>query len=231
MAVRAHVFRDGFPYLRKIATAPAIPATTGVTLLVTWGAIRPDEPMIAVVGGALIGISIIIRIRDLRTEDLADVPLSIVIVAVLSPPAHARDYLADLGSAATETRGRERRRHLVNIIATAPQTLATLWSGWLRTSLVRFTITALSRRIARLEHTLTEHPWPRLTLPRLRLFCRLILCATGSWQYGDLAEAARALSRTCRRSAVSSGHALGTSIHRETNELVTTMGAWRPHRV
>lgn len=197
----------------------------GIVLLV----VRPGEWVIAVL---LISVAGVIRIHDLRRGALRFVPWSLTIIALIMPRPEARAYLEELGHSANAVRGRERRRHVWDAVVAAPRTLVTVWYGWLRSKMVRMTVRVLSRRVHDVQHLIEGAAVGsrsyRAALRRLRRYCRVILCATGSGQYREYAVPARALLECCRQSG--NNDADDARIRQEVEKLACALTSRRPDR-
>jgi hypothetical protein len=200
----------------------------GIALLV----VLPDEWPIALL---LIFVSGMIRIHDLRRGALRFVPWSLVIIALVMPLSAARGYLEELGHSANEVGGRERRRHVRVAVVAAPRTLGIVWHGYLRSKVVRLTVRVLSSRVPDVQHLIegaavgSRHY--RSALRRLRRYCRVILCATGSGQYREYAAPARALLECCRPPASGGDDAdAALRIRRGVENLACALASRRPGR-
>ena len=195
----------------------------GLVLLV----VRFDGWIIAC---SLITSAGVIRTFDLRRGGLEFVPWPLTIIALIMPWAAAHRYLEELGNSANEVRGRERRRHVWNAVVASPGTLVTVWHGWLRAKLVKLAVRALCHRVHQVQLLIRETtPAPR-QYQRLRWYCRLILCATGSGQYHVYADPARALLRSCRQSAENAGGGaeLDARILNEVEKLACALTSRHP---
>jgi hypothetical protein len=93
-------------------------------------------------------------------------------------------------------------------------------------------IWGLAGRLCRVQDVIETaapaSPRHRAALRRLMLYCRLILCATGSWQYDECARPARALLN-CRHSN-GSPEELAMRVRLEVAYLVSALTTWRPDR-
>lgn len=200
----------------------------GVLLLLA----RPGEWLVA---GIMITAAGVLRTWDLRRGRLSHAPWPLTIIALFMPPSAARSYLEEFAHTTGEVRGRERRRHVWNATAAGPRTLAAVWHDWLRAKLVRLTVRALSSRIHRAKSViqdLTAEPRRyRAAIRRLRRYCRLILCATGSWRCHEYEGPARALLSSCKQMAENGGGAEAAArIRLEVEKLVRALASRRPDR-
>jgi hypothetical protein len=199
----------------------------GIVLLV----VRHGEWIIAVL---LISGSGVIRIYDLRRGALRFVPWSLTIIALVMPRPAARAYLEELGHSANAVGGRERRRHVRVAVMAAPRTLVTVWHGWLRTKMVRLTVRVLSRRVDGVQYLIENSAVGsrryRVAVRRLRRYCRVILCATGSGQYREYAVPARALLECCRQSGGGRDADAAARIRQEVEKLACALTSRRPGR-
>jgi hypothetical protein len=198
----------------------------GIVLLV----VHRGEWVIAVMS---ISVAALIRIIDLRRGALRFVPWSLTIIALVMPRPAALTYLEELGHSANAVRGRERRRHVRVAVVAAPRTLVTVWHGWLRSKVVWLAVRVLSRRVHAVQHLIEDAavgPRYRLALRRLRRYCRVILCATGSWQYHEYAGPARALLESCRRSDGSDDVAALARVRQDVEKLACALTSRRPGR-
>lgn len=199
----------------------------GIVLLV----IRPAGWIIA---GLSITIAAAIRIYDLRRGRLRSAPWPVVIIALLmSHPAACR-YLEEVGGSAGEVEGDARRRQLRDAFRNAPGTLVTVWRGRLRSPWVKLAGRVLSHRVEEMR-LLIEDATPdqrryQVALRRLRRYCWLILCATGSGD-GVYSRPARALRHSCRESAVNAGDAdLAAQVRQDVKKLACALTSERPDR-
>ena len=200
----------------------------GIVLLV----VRPDEWPVALL---LIFVSGMIRIYDLRRGALRFVPWSLVIIALAMPLPVARGYLEELGHSANAVPGRERRRHVRVAVVAAPRTLDIVWRRYLRSTVVLLAVRVLSRRVhdvqQLIEGAAVGSRRYRVALRRLRRYCRVILCATGSGQYREYAVPARALLDCCRPPAGGCGDAdAAVRVRYEVENLACALTGRRPGR-
>lgn len=198
----------------------------GLVLLV----VLPDQWIVA---GLLITITGVIRIYDLRRGRLRFAPWPLTIIALLMPRPVAHSYLEEFGHNINEMRGWERRRHVGNAIVASPGTLVTVWHDWLRSKVVELTVRALSSRVHQAELQVQDMAAGarqyRVALRRLRRYCWLILCATGSGRFHEYAGPARALLLSCRQSTEYGGGAeLAERIRQEVGMLACALTSRRP---
>lgn len=186
-----------------------------------------------IIAGLLITIAGGIRIYDLRRGRLKVAPWPLTVVALIMPRPAAHAYLETLGHNINQVRGRERRRHVWHAVRAAPGTLVTVWHDWLRSTLVKLAVWALSRRVRQIQLGIQElDPRQyRAAVRRLRRYCQLILCATGSGQYHEYADSARALRLSCRQWIKNGGgQELDARIQQEVEKLAATLTSRRPDR-
>lgn len=217
--------RTVFARHRKTLVLLGILAIAGLIFLVVWR----SAGKIAVFAGALLVISRVLVFCDLRRHHLRYAPWPLTITALFMPQADARRYLEALASGFYELRGRLRRRHMWNAIRTAPRAVLALWHLWLREKWVALAVRGLTDRVHLIQGLIESTPpgsrRHRAARRRLRRYCRLILCATGTWQYDEIARPARALLR-CRPSEGEIAEL--TTL---TADLVRTLATWRPDQV
>ena len=160
-------------------------------------------------------------------------PWPLTIIAVAMPRPDARVYLEDLGHSANAVQGRERRRHVRVAIVAAPRTLVTVWHGWLRSKMVWVAVRVLSRRVPGVQHLIESSAVGsrryRVALRRLRRYCRVILCATGSGQYREYAAPARAILECGRRPGYDDAEA-AARVRQEVEKLACALTSRRPGR-
>jgi len=223
---RSNVDRAG----DRISVGTRIP--TGV-VLVAGLVLLVALPGQWIVAGLLITITGVIRIYDLRRGRLRFAPWPLAIIALLMPRPVAHSYLEEFGHHNNEIPGWERRRHVRNAIVASPGTLVTVWHDWLRAKMVKLTVRALSSRVHQAELLVQDMTAGarqyRVALRRLRRYCRLILCATGSGRFHEYAGPACALLLSCRQSAENGGGAeLAERIRQEVRMLACALTSWRP---
>lgn len=217
--------RTVFTRRRKTLVLLGILAVAELIFLVVWH----NAGKIVVFACALLVISRVLVFCDLRRHHLRYAPWPLTITALFMPQADARRYLEALASGFYELRGRQRRRHMWNAIRTAPKASLALWHCWLRAKWVALAVCALTDRVHRVQGLIESTPpgsrRHRAARRRLRLYCRLVLCATGTWQYDEIARPARALLR-CRppKGEIAELTTL-------TAELVRALATWRPGQV
>lgn len=182
--------------------------------------------------GLLITIAGVVRIWELRRGKLRHVPWPLTFIALFMPGPAGPVYLEELGYSANEVRGRERGRHVWHAVVASPRTLVTVWHSWLRAKLVGLTVRAVSRRVHEVQLMVQADPRRhRVARRRLRRYCRLILLATGRWQYHEYAVPAHALLLSCRQPVEKGGGAeLDARIQQEMEKLACALTSRRPDR-
>lgn len=207
---------------------------TGI-LLVAGPALLVILPKGWIVAVLSITVAGVFRIRDLRRGRLAFAPWPLTIIALIMPRPVAHSYLEEFAHNANEVGGQERRRHVWNAIRAAPVTLVVVWHDWSRARLVGLTARVLSSRVHQVQlviQDLTTDPRRYdAAIRRLRRYCRLILCATGSGRFHEYAGPARALLLSCGQAAENgAGAEPAARIRQEVDKLVCVLTNRRPDR-
>lgn len=248
--------RDGFIRLRRMAAVPGILAPAGLAMLAVWAVIGNCDATALLAALALMVVAFFIRLLDLRSDGMKPrASWSLTIVAVMMPRVHALRYIEDHGATLEQVAcPRQRRAIVINTLGAAPRTLATTWSWWLHTQMVRGVVLLVQPRVDQLKGELTESP-PLLlcTPPQLRMllsrwrrlgrYCMLVRFAAGSWQYPHLANTASTLAARCQRLAaevpartaqdrpdLAVEIALSLQVNQGTRELSAALSNWRAER-
>jgi len=188
-----------------------------------------------VVAGLLITVGGALRIYDLRSGKFRFMPWPMTIIAFVMPRPTAHSYLETVGHQVNEVQDQVREQYMRDAIKAAPKTLVTLWCRWARDTFVRVTVGIVSRRVHHVQPLIedaTASPRRyRVVLRRLRLCCRLILCATGNGKYHQYAAPARALLSSCRHAAEDDGSAeLAALVRQDVEKLACALANRRPDR-